>query len=155
MTSAGATGLRRAVLVLLAAVLLAGCVAVNRFHGYIPPEEDLARLVVGQDTRETVTATIGAPTSSGMLSGGDFYYVQSTFRHYGPFAPQETDRQVLAVSFDSNGTLSNIERFGLEDGRVVVLSRRVTDDNMRDTTFIRQLLGNIGRIDAGTLIGDE
>jgi hypothetical protein len=48
----------------------------------------------------------------------------------------------------------NIETFGLQEGRVVALSRRVTDDNLRDTTFIRQLLGNVGRFDAGQILGE-
>ena len=40
----------------------------------------------------------------------------------------------------------NIERFGLEDGQVVTLSRRVTDANTKGVGYIRQLLGNIGAI---------
>jgi len=53
---------------------------------------------------------------------------------------------VLAISFDQNGVLSNIESFGLEDGQVVTLSRRVTDSSVTNQNFLRQLLGNIGRI---------
>lgn len=155
MARAGRTGLRRGMLAAIAAVTLAGCTPMERNHGYIPPEADLAQLVVGQDTRESVIELIGAPTASGVLSGGDFYYVQSRFRRVGPLAPEEIDRQVLAISFTDAGVLANIERFGLADGQVVALSRRVTDSNLRDTTFIRQLLGNIGNFDAGTLIGED
>jgi len=49
----------------------------------------------------------------------------------------------------------NIERFGLERGQVVTLSRRVTDDNIADTTFIRQLMGNLGRFNAGDFLGES
>lgn len=155
MASAGRTGLRRGMLAAVVALTLAACAPMERNHGYIPPETDLAQLVVGQDTRDSVVAAIGAPTASGVLEGGDFYYVQSRFRRIGPLAPQEIDRQVLAISFTEAGVLANIERFGLADGQVVALSRRVTDSNLRDTTFIRQLLGNIGNFDAGTLIGED
>ena len=148
-------GLRRAVVTLAAAALLAGCVAMDRNHGYIPPESDLALLVVGQDTRDSVIAAVGAPGSGAVMGEGNFYYVQSAFRHYGPLAPQETDRQVLVMSFDMAGVLTNIERFGIDDGQVVVLSRRVTDNGLRDTTFLRQLMGNLGNFDASTLIGEE
>lgn len=146
-----ARGLRAfaAALVLCAA---AACTPMDRFHGYIPTEADLALLTVGTDTRESVVATVGAPISTGMAQGSDFYYVQSRFRHLGPLAPQEVEREVLAMSFSEAGVLTNIERFGLQDGQVVVLSRRVTDDNLRDTTFIRQLLGNIGRFDLGSML---
>lgn len=152
---AAGAGMRRVALALALAAVLGACVARDRQHGYIPPEADLAALAVGRDTRDSVIATVGAPTSSGLTGGGNFYYVQSTFRHYGAFAPDEIDRQVLVMSFAESGILTNIERFGLEDGRVVVLSRRVTDDGLRDTTFLRQLMGNLGNFDASTLIGEE
>ncbi|MEJ6746410.1 MAG: lipo-like protein, partial [Yoonia sp.] len=35
-----------------------------------------------------------------------------------------------------------------------VLSRRVTDNGVRDSTFIRQLLGSIGRVNAGDFLGE-
>ncbi len=44
------------------------------------------------------------------------------------------------------------ERFGLQDGEVIALNRRVTDSNIEGVSFIRQLLGNLGRVDAGTLL---
>jgi len=56
---------------------------------------------------------------------------------------------LLAISFDANGRVSNIEEFGLEDGRVVQLSRRVTTSSVREVTFFAQLLGNFGRINIG------
>ena len=148
------TGLRNAAAALAIAALTA-CTTQYIYHGYVPSESELATVVVGQDTRETIVDRIGAPTAGGVLDDTGFYYVQSKFRDYAYLETKEIDRQVLAIFFDANGVVSNIERFGLEQGRVVVLSRRVTDDNLRDTTFIRQLLGNVGNLDAGQFIGTE
>ncbi len=147
-------GIRRAVIV-TGFVAIAACTPIERNHGYVPSDAELSLLTVGVDTRETLTEAVGPPTSGGVLDGSDFYYVASKFRHYGAFAPEEVDRQVVAVSFSEAGTIANIERFGLQDGRVVALSRRVTDDGIRDTTFLRQLMGSFGRIDAGTFLGES
>ena len=136
----------------LAATVISACSPIVRHHGYIPPETDLASVTVGRDTRETVAAALGTPSSAGLTNDSGYYYVASEFRTIGPMAPREVSREVLAISFDSRGVVSNIERFGLENGRVVVLSRRVTQDNVRDTTLIRQLMGNFGRLDASALI---
>jgi len=133
-------------IIMIAATVLTGCIAQFRKHGYIPPQEELQELTVGIDTRETVEDLIGSPSSSGLLEGGNFYYVASTVRTIGPRRPEVVERQVLAITFDGEGVLQNIERFGLEDGRVVVLQRRVTDSGVTDTPFLRQLLGNFGRI---------
>ena len=133
-------------LALIVVLGLSACAPTFRNHGYVPPEEDLAELVVGIDTRSTVEDLVGPPTSGGVLQGGDYFYIRSRVRTFGPRRPQVVERQVLAITFDQEGVLQNIERFGLEDGRVVALSRRVTTSGVEDTTFLRQLLGNIGRI---------
>ncbi|AXI42699.1 outer membrane protein assembly factor BamE [Sulfitobacter sp. SK011] len=129
-----------------AAVLaLAACSPQFENHGYIPPQEDLDQIQVGTDTRESVTEKVGVPTSAGVLSNSGFYYVKMRQRVIGPLAPKEIDRQVVAISFSDNGVVTNVERFGLERGRVVPLSRRVTSSSVRDQSLLRQLLGNIGR----------
>jgi hypothetical protein len=48
--------------------------------------------------------------------------------------------------------VSNVERFGLEDGQVVALSRRVTETNIKGVSFIRQLMGNFGRLTTDQLV---
>jgi len=147
--------LGRIAAVLLLGAALAACAPQYRYHGYMPSDSELATVVPGQSTREDVIALVGAPTATGVINNDAFYYVQSRFRDYGYRATEEVERQLLKISFAPSGVVQNIERFGLEDGNVVALSRRVTDDNLRDTTFIRQLLGNVGQFDAGQFIGDD
>jgi len=132
---------------------LPSCTASYQNHGYAPSASELSAIKVGVDTRETVTTAIGRPTAESLVGEGEWYYVQSRFRHYGFFEPKEVEREVLVLSFNAAGKVANIERFGLADGRVIVLERRVTQETVRDTTFIRQLLGNIGRVTAGQLLG--
>ncbi|WP_240790415.1 outer membrane protein assembly factor BamE [Rhodobacter sp. SY28-1] len=139
-------------LVLLAAV--AACSAVYRNHGYVPSEDELAQVEVGKDTRETVGQKIGRPSTSGLLNDVGWFYVQSRYKLVGPREPKEIDRQVLAVTFTESGVVENIARYGLEDGRVVEISRRVTETNVKGLTFIQQILGSFGRLQAGDLLGE-
>lgn len=134
-------------------ILAAACQPVYRNHGYAPTDVELSAVTVGKDTRETVTESVGRPSASGLLDDNQWFYVQSRYRQRGPYAPLEVERQVVVISFSEGGTVSNIERFGLEDGQVVALSRRVTDTNIEGITFIGQLLGNLGRVRADQLLG--
>ena len=59
---------------------------------------------------------------------------------------------MVAISFSEAGNVTNIERFGLERGRVVALSRRVTESNIKGIGFLRQLFGSIGRLRADQLV---
>lgn len=152
----GKTGVRRIVLALaLGAVLAgAGCTAVYHNHGYVPNDDELAQIEVGKSTQQDVASAIGRPSSTGLLKGAGWFYVGSRWKHQGARAPQEIDRQVVAVSFDEAGVVENVERFGLERGEVVVLSRRITKSNIKGISLIRELLGSIGRVSAGKLLGE-
>ncbi|PTV97115.1 Beta-barrel assembly machine subunit BamE [Rhodobacter aestuarii] len=132
----------------------ASCTAIYRNHGYVPNEEDLAQIEVGKSNQQDVAYVIGRPASKGLLQGAGWFYVGSRWKHYGARAPQEVEREVVAVSFDDKGVVSNIERFGLEDGEVVVLSRRVTKSSIKGISVVRELLGSLGRVSAGQIVGD-
>lgn len=131
----------------------AACSPQFRNHGYVPLQEDLDQIVVGADTRESVAEKIGIPASSGVLTESGYYYVRMRTRALGPLAPKAIEREVVAISFASSGRVENVERFGLERGQVVPLSRRVTSSAVGNRSFIRQLLGNLGRFSPAGLGG--
>lgn len=130
---------------------IAACTPIFSNHGYIPTDDDLAVLQVGVDTRETVAATIGQPAASGLLGDEAWYYVQSRWKTLGAAAAVEIDRQVVAITFDPNGSVANIERFGLDQGRIVPISRRVTTTNIRGRGVLAQIFGNIGKLKTDNL----
>ncbi len=148
-------GFGRALALMVAGVVfLASCAAVYQNHGYVPTDEELALIEVGRDNRETVEATLGRPSGQGLLNDVGWFYVQSRWRHFGAMQPKEIDRQVVSITFTEDGVVENIERFGLEKGQVVAISRRVTDSNIKGMSFLKQLLGNIGRLRADQFIDE-
>ena len=145
--------LRRVLLATAVAGVVGACSPQYKNHGYLPPDDELEQIVVGVDTRASVEETIGTPSTAGVVNDSGFYYVRSRKRTFGALAPKEVERRVLAISFDGAGVVRNIETFGLERGQVVPLARRVTTPGVRDNSFLRQLLGNIGRFNPAGLGG--
>jgi outer membrane protein assembly factor BamE (lipoprotein component of BamABCDE complex) len=137
-----------------AVLLIAACSTIYRNHGYVPTDDELALVEVGVDTRETVSEKIGRPTASGLLNDTGWFYVQSRWAYRGAFEPKEIERQVVSITFTEAGQVQNIERFGLERGKVVPLSRRVTESSVRGLSVIQQLLGSFGRIAPGIVTGE-
>lgn len=135
-------------------VLLSACSAIYRDHGYVPDDTSLEQVQVGISTRQDVADAVGRPSASGLLNDVGWYYVQSRFKHLGPYKPEEIDRQVVAISFDQRGIVENVERFGLQDGQVVPLSRRVTETNIKGVSFLRQLFSSFGRLRASELLNN-
>lgn len=148
----GSVAVRAACLGLL--MLAVACTTLYRNHGYVPADDELAELAVG-DSRADVAAAVGRPTSTGILDAGGWYYVQSRFARFAYRAPREIDREVVAISFSADDRVTNIERFGLEDGRVVAISRRVTESNVQGIGFLRQLFGNIGNFNPADFLDGE
>lgn len=144
----------RRVAAIAALMAVTACSATYTNHGFVPPEEDLAQVLVGVDTRGTVEETIGRPSAAaGVLRDEAWIYSAYRVRSFTYNEPEVIERDVVAISFDADGVVSNVERFGLEDGQVVQLSRRVTESSVADLGFFRQLLRNLGRVDLGALGG--
>lgn len=135
------------------AVLTSGCSATYRNSGYVPSEEELAEISVGVSDRGAVEETVGRPVSQGVIRDNAWYFVGSRWETFAYRAPKPIERQLVAISFDDKGTVSNIERYALQDGEVISLNRRVTESNIQGVSFIRQLLGNIGNFDPTTTFG--
>lgn len=153
---AGVVAVRLRALVLGAAVagLVAACGGLPpRFHGYAPDDAALSQIVVGRDNRDSVAELVGRPGTTGLLRDSSWFYVQSRWEQFAWQAPAEVEREVVAISFDQRGVVSNIERFGLENGQVVALSRRVTDTTIADVTLLQQIMRNVGRIDPVRALG--
>lgn len=139
--------------VLSAGLALGACTPQFQNHGYIPPQEDLEKITIGRDTRDTVSETVGVPASAGLLTNSGYYYVRSRRKAMGFLPSKEVEREVVAISFNANGVVENVERFGLERGNVITLDRRVTSSPVSNKSFIRQLLGNIGRFNPAAIAG--
>ncbi len=136
----------------LAGILLAGvigCAATFTNHGYAPTDAELEAVIVGVDNRASVEETIGRPASTGVLTDSGWYYVSSRVRYFTYREPEVIDRQLVAVSFNRHGTVENVERFTLQDGHVVALSRRVTKTGIKGVSFLQQMLRNVGNVNLG------
>ncbi|MCY4304770.1 MAG: outer membrane protein assembly factor BamE [Aestuariivita sp.] len=133
-------------------IVLTACGAQYRNHGYVPTDEELAEIVIGVDTRETVEETLGRGVFFDVLDRRGTYYLRSRVRMRGILEPKVVERKLIAVTFDDDEVVSNIETYGLSDGREVVLTRRVTESSVSSSGFLRQLLGNLGRFDPENVI---
>lgn len=133
-------------------VLLGACTAQYQTHGYMPPEEDLQQILPGVDTRASVEDLVGVPTTSGVTRDSGFYYIETEMKRFAWQAPEVVDRRVLAITFGEGEVVDNIVTYGLEDGRVVPIQKRVTVSGDGEIGFIRRLFGNIGGLSLDNLL---
>ena len=136
-------------------VTLAACGGQYRNHGYMPLAEDVDALIVGVDTRDSIIEVMGVPTTGGVLTEEAMYYVRSRVHHKGYVKPNEIQRDVLVLSFDKNQILRNVERFGIEKGKLIRLEHRVTEAPGGDRSILQQIIGSIGGFNANSIVNNK
>ena len=80
------------------------------------------------------------------LEGDGWYYTRSTIQRYTYNEPELVDREVVAIRYDASGTVAAVDRFGIEDGRIVPLAVRTTETFGNEQSAFRQLIGNLFNI---------
>ena len=140
--------LRVYIVILLTSVLFS-CTTNIKSHGYIPSKSDLETLVIGKDTKQSITKKIGLPATAGLE--GAYYYVRSTFNSPGFKSAQLVDRTVVVLSFDQRSKLNNIETFNVDNGNFVRLDYRVTETGLDNKNILQQILGSISGPSASSL----
>ena len=140
----------------IAGALAAGaCTPMYSTHGYVPVEEKLAQIQVGADTRGSVQRKIGRPATDSTFGDQAWYYVSTKVKRETYHAAEVVERKVIEIAFDERDVVSALNRYGMEDGRLIDLETRTTPTYGRQLTIIEQLIGNLGAIREGDLSGDN
>lgn len=132
-----------------AALLLAGCSTTVDQRGNLPDEAKLELIRPGVTSKDTVSQLLGTPSSVSTFDNKTWYYISDRTEQFAFFKPKLIDQQVVAVSFDENGVVQDVTHRGMEDRREVSMSTRVTPTPGRELGLMEQLVGNLGRFNAG------
>jgi outer membrane protein assembly factor BamE (lipoprotein component of BamABCDE complex) len=90
-----------------------------------------------------VQQRFGTPSTTAVFDQTAWYYVSSVQEQVAFYSPETTERRVMVVRFDGD-TVSTVEKFGLERGRLVAYNDEVTPTRGRELGILEQLLGNVG-----------
>jgi outer membrane protein assembly factor BamE (lipoprotein component of BamABCDE complex) len=123
----------------------AACAPVQTYSGFLPERNDvlIPDPEPGVDTRTTVQQRFGSPSTTAVFDQTAWYYISSVQERVAFYTPQTTERRVMVVRFDGE-TVTAVEKFGLERGRLVSYSGETTPTRGRELGLLEQLLGNVG-----------
>jgi outer membrane protein assembly factor BamE (lipoprotein component of BamABCDE complex) len=126
---------------------LGACAPDIAARGNDPTKDRVDQIEVGKQTRAEVAALLGTPSATATFDDLTWYYISARTQQYAVFEREELDRHVLAISFDSNGRVSDVRELGLGDGRDVDVVQRETPTLGNELSIMEQLLGNLGRFE--------
>ena len=137
-------------LVVLLAIGVAACTDNIDPRGNAPLPDALDQIVPGRVTRSDVVALIGTPATASLFGDDHWYYISSHFQTVAFYAPEELDRQVIAIDFDKAGTVTAVRRLSLEQGKDVAMVARETPAPGKELSLLEQLIGNVGKFNDST-----
>lgn len=140
------------------AVALTLCLSVAACGSILPPPqtrgnkvepEQLAELVPGTSTKADVTALIGSPTQRATFDENTWLYITEVTRPRLGRTLGVLNQEVVVLTFDDRGVLTAVKTVGNDDAVPVSVATRTTPSPGTEASFMQQLLGNIGKFNAG------
>jgi len=140
-------------------LLMTACNPILRTHGYIPTEEKPQAVEPESDTKASVLARLGNPSTKGTfdesLDQDTWYYLTSVRQRVAYLRPLVEDRTVTAISFNKDGQVKKVTEYTVEDGRFVNYVDRKTPTRGRELSALEQIFGTIGRLPTEQLGGQR
>ena len=132
-------------LVCAVAVSAAACSPVVKTSGYKPDTEVLANLKPGVHNRDDVSEMLGSPSSVSGFKPETWFYVFKQTERLAFLEPELKDSQVVSLTFDARGILSDVVTQGPDTLKQVTPIERKTPTVGEEPGFVDQMIGNIGR----------
>jgi outer membrane protein assembly factor BamE (lipoprotein component of BamABCDE complex) len=138
---------KSAIAVAVVGLLAAGaCAPISSHSGFQAIEASPKDVVVGSDTKSTVQAKLGSPSTQSTFDPNVWYYIAQVKEKTAFFKPKVTSREITAMTFNKDSeVLETVDNITLADGKVIAFNGRETPTRGRELTILEQLLGNVGR----------
>ena len=136
---------RWTVCVAAAFLSLGACAPSRDFHGYVPDEAQPADVKPDEDSRSSVLARLGSPSTTSIFDDNVWIYMSATRERQAYFIPQTAARSIVAIKFDENDLVEEVLQYDVESGRVIDYVARETPTRGRELGLLEQIFGNVGR----------
>ena len=132
----------------MASLMLTACSPTIANHGHQFVADETGEIKPGVTTKQEVAQMLGSPSSLGTFDDDRWYYVSQRTERKSFYQSQITDQQVLAITFGSDGVVSDVKRDTLAQAEQITPVADVTPTAGNELTFAQQLLGNVGRFNS-------
>jgi outer membrane protein assembly factor BamE (lipoprotein component of BamABCDE complex) len=126
---------------------LTACLTPARdFHGYIPDEVQPYDIRPGEDTRSTVIAQLGSPSTEGLFDTRTWFYVSDVQERLAFYKPKVAERSITAIRFGEDDKVDEVLRYTAGDGQVISYAARETATRGRELGLWEQIFGSVSSV---------
>ncbi len=142
--------INKIVSVFLCAATLCSCSSAKQEEwfvthtGNMPTPERIEKIQQGI-SQEEVLQTLGMPSAVMPFDKNTWIYMASDIKRVAFFAPEETDRNILKITFNDQGTVTAVEKLTKADGKEISPSKDKTEVKGQNPGFFRKYFGGVGQ----------
>lgn len=137
--------IKRSFLAAVCFTALGACTTEQTIRGFIVDEVVLESIVVGLDNRNSIRENMGNPSVASTFDQSRWYYISSSTRKRSFLDERARSQLVVAITFDRNGIVNEVQRYTLADAKRVEPVEETTPTRGKTLGFWQQIFGNIGR----------
>ncbi len=127
--------------------LAAGCISsVKAYHGYAPDEVSPNEITPGIDSRSSVLAQLGSPSTESIFDDNTWIYISTVQERFAFYKPQISTRTVTAIRFSEEDVVEEVLEYNQDDGEVINYASRETPTRGRELGLWEQIFGSVGRV---------
>ena len=131
----------------LLALPLTACLTPSRdYHGYVSDEAQPRDMKPGEDTRSTVLAQLGSPSTTSIFDDNTWIYMSELQERIAYMNPKVKTRSVVAIRFGEDDKVEDVVEYKADDGQVIRYASRETPTRGRELGFWEQIFGTIGAV---------
>ncbi len=130
------------------ALSLAGCsifTPIPTDRGTTIEAVDYDKLVPGTSTRADVSMLIGSPTTHATFDDNTWIYIGEVTAPVPTMRPKIETQKIVVLTFDQGGILRSRRLLDKSDAHDVTMASGSTPSPGSTTSFMQQLIGNVGR----------
>ena len=124
---------------------LGACTPIVDQRGHVVEKGTYEKLQAGTSTKDDVLTLLGSPSTVAAFDAETWYYISQRAETVAFKEPQVRQQNVVAIAFESSGTVKTINNYTLKDGKAVDMVDRKTPTAGKELGYIEQLFGNLGK----------
>lgn len=129
---------------------VSACTPQMANRGAVLEAEQVQKIVIGESSRENILNLLGSPTQVSTFDEKIWYYISRKTEQYSFLDPEIIAQKNIAIQFDEAGIVTTLNEFDASDAKTFAPVARRTPTYGKETTFIEQLIGNVGRPSGST-----
>ena len=136
------------ILLLLFLIILIGCKLQDPYnnHGIVFLENRANKLIINQSNKNDVIKLVGQPHSKSVDNENEWFYIERvlTKGQYHKLGQNILkSNNVLFLTFDKYGILSEKEFLNKEDKNKLVFSEKTTNNQLSQKSFVEKFLSSV------------